>query len=55
MCEPLAARDALVVGVDAATNNIAAARLHSAAGVHSPWLAGLWLPAKPMERSVPPI
>jgi len=31
MCEPLAARDALVVGVDAATNNIAAARLHSKA------------------------
>ena len=29
MCEPLAARGALLVGVDAAANNIAAARLHS--------------------------
>lgn len=32
MCEPLAARGAQVVGVDAATNSIAAARLHAAAG-----------------------
>jgi 2-polyprenyl-6-hydroxyphenyl methylase / 3-demethylubiquinone-9 3-methyltransferase len=31
MCEPLAARGALVVGVDAAANNIAAARLHAKA------------------------
>ncbi|CAN5326476.1 bifunctional 2-polyprenyl-6-hydroxyphenol methylase/3-demethylubiquinol 3-O-methyltransferase UbiG [soil metagenome] len=30
MCEPLAARGAQVVGVDAATNSIAAARLHAA-------------------------
>ncbi|WP_266003801.1 bifunctional 2-polyprenyl-6-hydroxyphenol methylase/3-demethylubiquinol 3-O-methyltransferase UbiG [Paucibacter sp. PLA-PC-4] len=30
MCEPLAARGAQVVGVDAAANNIAAARLHAA-------------------------
>jgi 2-polyprenyl-6-hydroxyphenyl methylase / 3-demethylubiquinone-9 3-methyltransferase len=29
MCEPLAARGAKVVGVDAAVNNIAAARLHA--------------------------
>jgi 2-polyprenyl-6-hydroxyphenyl methylase/3-demethylubiquinone-9 3-methyltransferase len=29
MCEPLAARGARVVGVDAAANNIAAARLHA--------------------------
>ena len=29
MCEPLAARGAQVVGVDAAANNIAAARLHA--------------------------
>jgi len=29
MCEPLAARGAQVVGVDAATNSIAAARLHA--------------------------
>lgn len=32
MCEPLAARGATVVGIDAAANNIAAARLHAAAG-----------------------
>ncbi len=32
MCEPLAARGAHVVGVDAAANNIAAARLHAGAG-----------------------
>jgi 2-polyprenyl-6-hydroxyphenyl methylase / 3-demethylubiquinone-9 3-methyltransferase len=32
MCEPLADRGARVVGVDAAANNIAAARLHSQAG-----------------------
>jgi len=32
MCEPLAARGAQVVGVDAAANNIAAARLHANAG-----------------------
>jgi len=32
MCEPLAARGAQVVGVDAAANNIAAARLHADAG-----------------------
>ncbi len=32
MCEPLAARRAKVVGVDAAVNNIAAARLHAQAG-----------------------
>ncbi|MDZ7589242.1 MAG: bifunctional 2-polyprenyl-6-hydroxyphenol methylase/3-demethylubiquinol 3-O-methyltransferase UbiG [Rubrivivax sp.] len=32
MCEPLAQRGALVVGVDAAAKNIAAARLHAAAG-----------------------
>jgi len=32
MCEPLAARGAQVVGVDAAANNIAAARLHAAGG-----------------------
>ncbi len=32
MCEPLAARGAQVVGVDAAANNIAAARLHAGAG-----------------------
>jgi 2-polyprenyl-6-hydroxyphenyl methylase / 3-demethylubiquinone-9 3-methyltransferase len=31
MCEPLAARGALLVGVDAAANNVAAARLHSKA------------------------
>jgi 2-polyprenyl-6-hydroxyphenyl methylase/3-demethylubiquinone-9 3-methyltransferase len=31
MCEPLAARGAQVVGIDAATNNIAAARLHASA------------------------
>ena len=29
MCEPLAARGALMVGVDAAANNIAAARMHA--------------------------
>lgn len=29
MCEPLAARGATVVGIDAAANNIAAARLHA--------------------------
>ena len=35
MCEPLAARGAWVVGVDAAANNVAAARLHSkAAGLN---------------------
>jgi 2-polyprenyl-6-hydroxyphenyl methylase/3-demethylubiquinone-9 3-methyltransferase len=32
MCEPLARRGAMLVGVDAATNNIAAARLHADAG-----------------------
>jgi 2-polyprenyl-6-hydroxyphenyl methylase / 3-demethylubiquinone-9 3-methyltransferase len=32
MCEPLAARGAHVVGVDAAAKNIAAARLHASAG-----------------------
>jgi len=32
MCEPLAQRGAAVVGIDAATNNIAAARLHAQAG-----------------------
>ena len=32
MCEPLAARGAQVVGVDAAANNIAAARLHANTG-----------------------
>ena len=32
MCEPLATRGAQVVGVDAATNSIAAARLHAAEG-----------------------
>jgi 2-polyprenyl-6-hydroxyphenyl methylase / 3-demethylubiquinone-9 3-methyltransferase len=32
MCEPLAARGAQVVGVDAAAKNIAAARLHSGVG-----------------------
>ena len=32
MCEPLAARGARVVGVDAAAKNVAAARLHAAAG-----------------------
>ena len=32
MCEPLAARGARVVGVDAAARNVAAARLHAAAG-----------------------
>ena len=32
MCEPLAARGAQVVGVDAASKNIAAARLHASAG-----------------------
>jgi len=32
MCEPLAARGAQVVGIDAAANNIAAARLHAAGG-----------------------
>ena len=32
MCEPLAARGAKVVGVDAAANNIAAARLHAQSG-----------------------
>jgi 2-polyprenyl-6-hydroxyphenyl methylase/3-demethylubiquinone-9 3-methyltransferase len=32
MCEPLAQRGAQVVGVDAAANNIAAARLHASAG-----------------------
>lgn len=32
MCEPLAERGAQVVGVDAAANSIAAARLHAAAG-----------------------
>ena len=41
MCEPLAARGALVVGVDAAANNIAAARLHSkAAGLHIDYRVG---------------
>jgi 2-polyprenyl-6-hydroxyphenyl methylase / 3-demethylubiquinone-9 3-methyltransferase len=32
MCEPLAVRGAQVVGIDAAANNIAAARLHARAG-----------------------
>jgi 2-polyprenyl-6-hydroxyphenyl methylase/3-demethylubiquinone-9 3-methyltransferase len=32
MCEPLASRGAQVVGIDAAAKNIAAARLHAAAG-----------------------
>jgi 2-polyprenyl-6-hydroxyphenyl methylase/3-demethylubiquinone-9 3-methyltransferase len=32
MCEPLAQRGAAVVGIDAAANNIAAARLHAQAG-----------------------
>ena len=32
MCEPLAARGAQVVGIDAAARNIAAARLHSSQG-----------------------
>ena len=32
MCEPMAVRGAKVVGVDAARNSIAAARLHAAAG-----------------------
>jgi 2-polyprenyl-6-hydroxyphenyl methylase/3-demethylubiquinone-9 3-methyltransferase len=32
MCEPLAQRGASVVGIDAAANNIAAARLHAGAG-----------------------
>jgi 2-polyprenyl-6-hydroxyphenyl methylase/3-demethylubiquinone-9 3-methyltransferase len=32
MCEPLAQRSAQVVGIDAAAKNIAAARLHAAAG-----------------------
>ncbi len=41
MCEPLAARGASVVGVDAAANNIAAARLHSnAAGLHIDYRVG---------------
>ncbi|MDO9095232.1 MAG: bifunctional 2-polyprenyl-6-hydroxyphenol methylase/3-demethylubiquinol 3-O-methyltransferase UbiG [Rubrivivax sp.] len=41
MCEPLAARGALVVGIDAAANNIAAARLHSkAAGLHIDYRIG---------------
>jgi 2-polyprenyl-6-hydroxyphenyl methylase/3-demethylubiquinone-9 3-methyltransferase len=41
MCEPLAARRALVVGVDAAAKNIAAAQLHSkAAGLHIDYRVG---------------
>ena len=41
MCEPLSARGAVVVGVDAAANNIAAARLHSkAAGLHIDYRVG---------------
>ena len=32
MCEPLAARGAHVIGVDAAAKNVAAARLHASAG-----------------------
>lgn len=41
MSEPLAARGASVVGVDAAANNIAAARLHSqAAGLHIDYRVG---------------
>jgi 2-polyprenyl-6-hydroxyphenyl methylase/3-demethylubiquinone-9 3-methyltransferase len=32
MCEPLAQRGARVVGIDAAANNVAAARLHAQAG-----------------------
>jgi 2-polyprenyl-6-hydroxyphenyl methylase / 3-demethylubiquinone-9 3-methyltransferase len=41
MCEPLAARGARVVGVDAAANNIAAARLHAnAAGLQIDYRLG---------------
>ena len=41
MCEPLVARGALVVGVDAAVNNITAARLHAkAAGLHIDYRVG---------------
>lgn len=41
MCEPLAVRGASVVGVDAAANNIAAARLHSKAnGLHIDYRVG---------------
>lgn len=41
MCEPLAQRGARVVGVDAAANSIAAARLHSeAAGLHIDYRVG---------------
>jgi 2-polyprenyl-6-hydroxyphenyl methylase/3-demethylubiquinone-9 3-methyltransferase len=41
MCEPLAGRGASVVGVDAAANNIAAARLHAkAAGLHIDYRVG---------------
>lgn len=41
MCEPLAARGALVVGVDAAANNIAAAQLHAnAGGLHIDYRVG---------------
>jgi len=41
MCEPLAARGALTVGVDAAANNIEAARLHSkSAGLHIDYRVG---------------
>lgn len=41
MCEPLAARGAQVVGVDAAANNIAAARLHAnAGGLHIDYRVG---------------
>ena len=41
MCEPLAARSASLVGVDAAANSIAAARLHSkAAGLNIDYRVG---------------
>jgi 2-polyprenyl-6-hydroxyphenyl methylase / 3-demethylubiquinone-9 3-methyltransferase len=41
MCEPLAARGALVVGVDAAANSVDAAQLHSrAAGLHIDYRVG---------------
>lgn len=41
MCEPLAARGASVIGVDAAANNIAAARLHAkAAGLQIDYRVG---------------
>ncbi len=41
MCEPLAARGASVVGIDAAANNIAAARLHAQhGGLHIDYRVG---------------